>query len=67
MQPYLIPAMPVTISEEIKKSRFITLLAHTCGVNEAKDFIQQVKQQHPTARHHCWLCCAQKPPARLGV
>ncbi|MCD9451806.1 YigZ family protein, partial [Yersinia pestis] len=54
MQPYLIPAMPVTISEEIKKSRFITLLAHTCGVNEAKDFIQQVKQQHPTARHHCW-------------
>ncbi|EMJ3155049.1 TPA: IMPACT family protein [Yersinia enterocolitica] len=61
MQPYLIPAAPVTISEEIKKSRFITLLAHTCGVNEAKDFIQQVKQQHPTARHHCWAFVAGTP------
>lgn len=61
MQPYLIPAAPVTISEEIKKSRFITLLAPTCGVNEAKDFIQQVKQQHPTARHHCWAFVAGTP------
>ncbi|MFA3762780.1 IMPACT family protein [Yersinia sp. 2466 StPb PI] len=61
MQPYLIPASPVTISEEIKKSRFITLLAHTSGVSEAKDFVQQVKQQHPTARHHCWAFVAGKP------
>ncbi|MDN0112134.1 IMPACT family protein [Yersinia mollaretii] len=61
MQPYLIPAAPVSISEEIKKSRFITLLVHTCGVNEAKDFIQQVKQQHPTARHHCWAFVAGTP------
>lgn len=61
MQPYLIPAAPVTISEEIKKSRFIALLAPTSGVNEAKDFIQQVKQQHPTARHHCWAFVAGAP------
>lgn len=61
MQPYLIPAALVSISKEIKKSRFITLLAHTCGVSEAKDFIQQVKQQHPTARHHCWAFVAGKP------
>ncbi|CNH23986.1 IMPACT family protein [Yersinia pekkanenii] len=61
MQPYLIPAAPVTISEEIKKSRFITLLAHTNGVKEAKDLIQQIKQQHPTARHHCWAFVAGIP------
>ncbi|MGE4801194.1 IMPACT family protein [Yersinia hibernica] len=61
MQPYLIPAAPATVSEEIKKSRFITLLAHTSGVNEAKDFIQQIKQQHPTARHHCWAFVAGAP------
>lgn len=60
MQPYLIPASPVTVSEEIK-SRFITLLAHTSGVNEAKDFIQQVKLQHLTARHHCWAFVAGRP------
>ncbi|WP_145515089.1 IMPACT family protein [Yersinia massiliensis] len=61
MQPYLIPAASVSISEEIKKSRFITLLAHTCGVNEAKDFVQQTKQRHPTARHHCWAFVAGTP------
>ncbi|MDN6551049.1 MAG: IMPACT family protein, partial [Enterobacterales bacterium] len=30
-QPYLIPAEALSFSEEIKKSRFITLLAHTTG------------------------------------
>ncbi|AUQ41307.1 IMPACT family protein [Yersinia ruckeri] len=61
MQPYLIPAASVSVNEEIKKSRFITLLAHTCGVNEAKAFIQQVKSEHPTARHHCWAFVAGAP------
>ncbi|UIM97322.1 IMPACT family protein [Yersinia ruckeri] len=61
MQPYLIPAASVSVNEEIKKSRFITLLAHTRGVNEAKEFIQQVKSEHPTARHHCWAFVAGAP------
>ncbi|MCW6540110.1 IMPACT family protein [Yersinia ruckeri] len=61
MQPYLIPAASVSVNEEIKKSRFITLLAHTRGVNEAKAFIQQVKSEHPTARHHCWAFIAGAP------
>ncbi|MBO8125273.1 IMPACT family protein, partial [Klebsiella pneumoniae] len=29
MKSYLIPAEPVMFTEEIKKSRFITLLQHT--------------------------------------
>ena len=33
MESWLIPAAPVTVVEEIKKSRFITLLAHTDGVD----------------------------------
>ncbi|MDU3887867.1 MAG: IMPACT family protein, partial [Serratia liquefaciens] len=41
MQPYPIPAGPISVSEEIKKSRFITLLAPTSGVDAAKAFIQQ--------------------------
>ncbi|AJI95958.1 hypothetical protein BD65_1674 [Yersinia ruckeri] len=61
MQPYLIPAASVSVNEEIKKSRFITLLAHTRGVNEAKAFIQQIKSEHPTARHHCWAFVAGAP------
>ncbi|MDN5680159.1 MAG: IMPACT family protein [Ewingella sp.] len=61
MQPYPVPAESVSFSEEIKKSRFITLLAHTEGVEAAKSFINDVKSQHPTARHHCWAFVAGTP------
>ncbi|SFU94725.1 IMPACT family protein [Xenorhabdus koppenhoeferi] len=61
MKPYLIPAASVSFTEEIKKSRFITLLEHTDGVNEAKLFIQSIKEQYPDARHHCWAFVAGAP------
>lgn len=61
MDAYDIPAEPLSFSEEIKKSRFITLLAHTDGVDEARAFVQQIKQQHPAARHHCWAFVAGAP------
>ena len=62
MDAYDIPAEAVSLSEEtIKKSRFITLLAHTAGVEAARAFVQQVKQEHPTARHHCWAWVAGAP------
>ncbi|STT29400.1 protein co-occurring with transport system protein [Klebsiella pneumoniae] len=53
MESWLIPAAPVTVVEEIKKSRFITLLAHTDGVAAAKAFVESVRADHPDARHHC--------------
>ncbi|GAK29250.1 YigZ family protein, partial [Serratia liquefaciens] len=61
MEPYPIPAGPISVSEEIKKSRFITLLAPTSGVDAAKAFIQQVRDEHPAARHHCWAFVAGPP------
>ncbi|QKJ89113.1 IMPACT family protein [Paramixta manurensis] len=62
MNAYDIPAEAVSLSEEtIKKSRFITLLAHTEGVEAARAFVQQVKAQHPAARHHCWAWVAGAP------
>lgn len=61
MQPYPIPSAAVSVSEEIKKSRFVTLLAPTCGVMAAKAFIQQVREDHPSARHHCWAFVAGAP------
>ena len=42
MESWLIPAAPVTVVEEIKKSRFITLLAHTDGVAAAKAFVGEI-------------------------
>ncbi|CAI2486552.1 IMPACT family protein [Serratia ficaria] len=61
MQPYPIPAASISVSEEIKKSRFITLLAPTSGVAAAKAFVQQVRDEHPAARHHCWAFVAGAP------
>ncbi|RKQ40166.1 IMPACT family protein [Enterobacter sp. R1(2018)] len=61
MESWPIPAESVCVSEEIKKSRFITLLAHTDGVAAAKAFVEQVRAQHPDARHHCWAWVAGAP------
>lgn len=38
MKAYLIPAETVEFSEEIKKSRFITFIAHTEGIDSAKAY-----------------------------
>ncbi|MCS3604896.1 putative YigZ family protein [Buttiauxella sp. BIGb0471] len=61
MDSWLIPAESVTVAEEIKKSRFITLVAHTTGVIEAKAFLEHVRSEHPDARHHCWAWVAGAP------
>ena len=61
MKPYLIPVGEVSFTEEIKKSRFITYLAHTEGIDAAKDYIQSIKAQYPDARHHCWAFVAGRP------
>ena len=52
MESWLIPAEPVTFVEEIKKSRFITLLAHTDGVEAAKAFVESVRRRGPLLRGH---------------
>jgi len=61
MESWLIPAEPVTVSEEIKKSRFITLLAHTDGVAACKAFLEQARVDYPDARHYCWAWVAGAP------
>jgi len=68
MESWLIPAAPVTFSEEIKKSRFITLLAHTDGVEAAKAFVDTVRAEHPDARHHCvaWVAGPPDDSQQLG-
>lgn len=47
--------------EEIKKSLFITQLAHTASIDEAKAFIDTVRQQHNEAGHNCWGFVAGRP------
>lgn len=62
MHSYPIPVQAETIVEEtIKKSRFITYIVHTIGVDAAKEVVQVIRDQHPTARHHCWAFVAGAP------
>lgn len=60
-QPYLIPSAPALFEEEIKKSIFITHLAHTPSVEAAKQFVEHVKKEHASARHNCWGFVAGRP------
>lgn len=61
MQRYMIPAGEVSVSEEIKKSRFTTLLAPTNGIAAAKIYVQQVRERYSDAGHHCWAFVAGAP------
>lgn len=45
----------------VKKSRFITSIARTHGVNEAKEFIDRVTNEFSDARHNCFAFNADKP------
>ncbi|MGD8233475.1 YigZ family protein [Vibrio sp. TRT 1302] len=60
-QPYLIPEQAVIFEEEIKKSVFITYLAHTPSIEAAKTFVEQIKAKHADARHNCWGFVAGRP------
>jgi uncharacterized YigZ family protein len=61
MSEYRIPAETLTHEEEIKKSTFIVHIAHTPTLFEAKQFIQQICQAYPDARHNCWAHVAGHP------
>ncbi len=65
LRPFLIPSEPATFEEEIKKSVFITQLAHTPSVESAKAFIESVKAEHASARHNCWGFAAGRPEDSL--
>lgn len=60
-KPYLIPAAPIIFEEEIKKSQFITYLAHTPTMESAKAFVDEIKKKHSDARHNCWGFVAGRP------
>ncbi len=45
----------------IKKSRFITSVGRTAGVDSAKAFIDKICREFPDARHNCFAYNADKP------
>ncbi len=54
MSGYLVPAGSLQVEEVIKNSRFITRVINATSVEQAKDFLRQLRQDEPDATHHCW-------------
>lgn len=53
------PATAYQHSEiEIKHSRFITHIAHTPDLETSRQFLDQIREQHPKANHNCWAYIA---------
>ncbi|MCR4665777.1 MAG: YigZ family protein [Desulfovibrio sp.] len=45
----------------IKRSRFLTLTAHSEGLDAGRLFVEQVRGLYPDATHHCWACVGRAP------
>jgi uncharacterized YigZ family protein len=58
---YLIPAATHRVEEEIKRSRFITTLAHAPTLDAARTLIADVRAEFPDATHHCWAYVVGPP------
>lgn len=65
--PFEILAAPVVVTTEVKRSRFICYLAHVQGNDEAKAFIEQIRQQHPDANHNCWAYLGGRPEDSMTI
>ena len=58
---YNVIAEPFTIEEEIKKSRFITVLFPCSSEKDLKLALANLMVEYPGARHYCWAYVAAEP------
>ena len=65
---YSIPDSSFHRAEEmIKKSRFITTMAHAPSVEAAREFIDRIRAEHSDATHNCWAFQAGPPGSTAHV
>ncbi len=62
---YPIPAQRHRVDEEIDRSRFITTVAYTPTVEDARAFIDQMRAEFGDATHNCWAYLVG-PPGSTG-
>ena len=57
---YQVPAEVATARRVIRKSRFVATVGRAVTKQEAEDFIESVRDLHPSASHNCYafLACA---------
>lgn len=58
---YPVPAEQAVAEIEIKKSRFIAYARGIDSREEGMQWLQELKEQYPDARHHCWAYLLGNP------
>lgn len=61
VERYLVPASVLRVEEEIKRSRFITTVAHTPTLEAARAFIASIREEFADASHNCWAYVVGPP------
>ncbi len=61
MDDYPVPSTTQRFELKIKRSRFITTVAHIKNRADAIKFIGKIRNEFPTANHHCWAYIAGAP------
>lgn len=55
---YMIPAGPHRVEQVIDRSRFIASIGHVTSAEEARTFIDSIRDEFPDATHNCWAYVA---------
>ncbi|MCH4296533.1 YigZ family protein [Shewanella sp. 3B26] len=66
-EKYPIPAGELVFEEEIKASRFITVLSHCSSETDLKSVLTDVKSRYPGASHYCWAYVAAAPDNSVAI
>jgi uncharacterized YigZ family protein len=64
---YSVPTANVLIQEEIKHSRFISLLFHCPHPNDMKLALTDIKRQYPGANHYCYAFVSGSPENTIDI
>lgn len=62
---YPVPAATYRVSDEARRSRFITTVARAATVADAQAFVERIRAEFPGATHHCWAYLVG-PPGSTG-
>jgi len=64
---YPVPARVHRVEEVVRRSRFVTTLAHAPDAAAAHAFVDRIRSEHPDATHHCWAFVAGPPGSTRAV
>ena len=64
---YPIPAQSVRVRQTIRRSLFITTLAHAPDPDAARSFVRRVQREFADASHNCWAYVAGPPGASAAI